>query len=262
MIVHGLRPVPAGPQITLGSLLFTGVIDEVTDRMNIDIVQHSALNVGAGDMTIQFFFSADANNNAGAQPTGATYGFPDTNIMGDRDNQPPNTRDFGWGLAAGRLLFSCENSGGASQVVGTTDTRATGWRHGALQRRASDGWMSVLIDGVREAERTGPTGTISYQGGLTEPHSNFLCIGTEKWGFQVLGYRGLKSLLMIHSEIVYPNATNSIPSTLSGFLAQPGILACYPMHDGSGTTVTDIIAGRNATIAAGGVPAWSSSRPF
>lgn len=253
----------AVPQLIVpGSLVFTGTIDEINDRMNIDIVTHSALNVGAGLMTIQGFANASASNSAGAQSTGATYGFPDSNIMGDRDNQPPNTRDYGFGLAAGRFLFCCENSGGRSQVVGTSDIRATGWRHWALQRDASTGYMNCLIDGVVEAERTGPTGTISYQGGLDEPHSNFLCIGTEKWGFDVLGFIGSMSLIMIHDEIVYPSASNTVPNSLAGFLEQPGILACYPMHDQSGTTVTDIIVGRNATIAAGGVPAWSAASPF
>jgi len=250
-VVGGRRYSAGAPQV--GSLVFTGIVDEETDRLDLPI---APINVGAGDFTIEFWIRALNTNTAPSLSTGASYLFPNSNIVMDRDNLSV-TRDFGAGLAAGRMVFSVENSNGAYTVVATTDLRDNEWHHVALQRQASDGWMSICIDGSREVQATGPTGDISYQGSLGG-HHEFLVFGTEKHGFQEEGgLRGRLSAIHIWDSIRYSGSTYTVPTgPISGALAR------YLMSEQSGTTVGDSAGSNDGFIAAGGVPAWSSDGPF
>lgn len=237
-----------------GSLVFTGIVDQETDRLDI-LLEGQSIDVGAGDFTIELWLRpAQSGNNQGAQSTGASYLFPNGNIFMDRDNLSV-TRDFGACLSAGRVCFSVENGNGAYSIVGTTDLRDDAWHHVAMQRSASNGLMSLYVDGDRERTATGPTGTISLPSGLTG-HHRYIVFGTEKHGFPT-GFVGRLSAIHIFDSLRYSGASYSVPTgPISGALAR------YLMTEQSGTTVGDSAGSNDGFIASGGVPAWSSDGPF
>ena len=229
----------------------------MTDRLDI-LAEGTPADVGAGDFTIEFWLRpASSGNSAGSQTTGVGYKFPDTNIVLDRDNLSPLVRDFGAGLAAGRMCFSVENANGAFSIVGTTDLRDAAWHHVALQRSASNGLMSLFVDGDREAQETGPTGTIALPSGVSGAE-RYLVFGTEKHGFDVAGYVGNIGPIEIRDSLRYSGATYTVPTQPSS----SGMLAQYLMAEGTGTTVADSAGSNDGFIAAGGVPAWSADTPY
>jgi hypothetical protein len=243
-----------------GSLVFTGVIDEVTDRLDI-LGEGEAVDVGAGDMTIELWLKpASSGNNTGSQTTGTGYKFPDTDIFFDRDNTS-TTRDFGAGLAAGRVCWSAQPGGTGWSAVSTTDLRDFQWHHIAMQRSASTGVMEVFVDGDREVQTTGPTGTVSLPGGITGAE-RFFVFGTEKHGFDVEGYKGRMSTIQIWNTLVYSGATYAVPTAPAASNAS-GLVGQWLCNQGSGINVLDSTANANhGFIASGGVPAWNSDNPF
>lgn len=256
ILLAGGTSVSAPPpsEIEAGSLFFTGIIDEVTDRLDI-LAEGTAADVGAGDFTIELWLKPTASNTEGSVSQGSSYLFPNTNIFMDRDNLS-TTRDFGAGLAAGRVVFSVENGNGAYTVVGTSDIRDSQCHHVAMQRSASNGLISLYVDGDREATATGPTGTIALPGGISGAE-RYLVFGTEKHGFDVAGYYGHISAIHIFDSLRYTGTTYAVPTA-----PIEGALARYLMDEGTGTTVADSAGSNDGFIAAGGVPAWSTDNCF
>lgn len=248
---------PAPPSISAGSLVFTGVIDESTDRLNIQ-AEGTTVDVGAGEFTIELWLRPDATGNgagSGTCATGSGYRFPETDIFMDRDNLC-SVRDFGAGLSAGRVCFSIENAAGSFSVVGSTDITNDQWHHVAMQYRASDGLIELYVDGDREASSDGPNGTISLPA-CASGHEELLVFGTEKHGFDVSGYEGAMSSIHIWEELRYSGLTYTVPTAPIA-----GALHRYLMDENTGTQVGDSAGSVDGMIAAGGVPAWSTDNPF
>ncbi len=61
------------------------------------------------------------------------------------------------------MVFGVTGADGSQRTLCGTASLADGiWHHVAVQRRLSDGWMSIYIDGALDAEADGPDGNIAY----------------------------------------------------------------------------------------------------
>ncbi len=101
-------------------------------------------------------------NPAATPACGADESWRRGNVLMDRDRFNQNG-DFGVSLGGGRLAFGVTGADGSQRTLCGTASLADGlWHHAVVQRRVSDGWMSIYIDGALDAEADGPNGNIAY----------------------------------------------------------------------------------------------------
>ncbi|MCX6071770.1 MAG: dockerin type I domain-containing protein [Chloroflexi bacterium] len=150
-------------------------------------------DVGSTDFTLEWWMKVTPGENPAALPAcGADDSWRLGNVLIDRDRFNQNG-DYGVSLGGGRIAFGVTGSDGAQRTLcGTTSMSDGVWHHVAVQRRISDGWMSIYIDGALDAEADGPDGNISYPDdatplslcgtGGTSPCANdpYLVFGAEK----------------------------------------------------------------------------------
>ena len=120
-------------------------------------------DVGNADFTLEWWMKAPAGENPAALPAcGADDSWRRGNVIIDRDRFNQNG-DYGVSLGGGRIAFGVTGSDGTQRTLcGSTSLADGAWHHVAVQRRVSDGWMSIYIDGALDAEAEGPDGDISY----------------------------------------------------------------------------------------------------
>ena len=120
-------------------------------------------DVGSTDFTLEWWMKASAGENPAVLPAcGADDSWRRGNVIIDRDRFNQNG-DYGVSLGGGRIAFGVTGSDGTQLTLCGTTSLADGiWHHVAVQRRISDGWMSIYVDGVLDAEADGPDGDISY----------------------------------------------------------------------------------------------------
>jgi hypothetical protein len=232
-------------------------------------------DVGAGDFTIEFWLIATADNSAGAISCGANYNWINGNVVLDRDRFNQG-RTYGVSLGAGRPVFAVQNASFQSQTIcATTDLRDGSWHHIAIQRRRSDGFMWLYVDGSLEASANGPDGDISYPddgqpgnfcGGPCTDSDPFIVIGAEKHdaGAQYPSFSGWVDELRISSTLRY--TSGFVPSQVP-FVADADTAALYHFDEGSGDFIGDAAAnslspGERRFGGSPPGPQWVSETPF
>jgi hypothetical protein len=151
------------------SLRYNGIYRDEENRVRIMIDDPATTDpgppadVGAEDFTIELWIMATpGENTAGAITCGANNNWRHGNMILDRDRNNQD-QDFGLSLVDGVLAFGVGGDGtGELTICGTTNVADGLWHHVAVQRRRSDGWMWLYLDGQLEAEADGPDGDISY----------------------------------------------------------------------------------------------------
>jgi hypothetical protein len=150
-------------------------------------------DVGSTDFTLEWWMKVPPGENPAALPAcGADDSWRLGNVLIDRDRFNQNG-DYGASLGGGRIAFGVTGSDGSQRTLCGTTSLADGvWHHVAIQRRVSDGWMSIYVDGSLDAEADGPDGDIAYPDdatplslcgtGGTSPCANdpYLVFGAEK----------------------------------------------------------------------------------
>jgi hypothetical protein len=263
-----------------------GVAAPDQDRVKIRVDDPANSNpgppadVGATDFTLEFWMRAQAENNtAGTVSCGANVNWIYGNIIVDRDRYNQD-RKFGLSIAGGRLVFGVSGNGtGDRTICGSSNVLDDTWHHVAIQRRRSDGQMSLYVDGVQQAVADGPDGDISYPdngvpcssccGGSNCNHSDpFLVLGAEKHdaGPEYPSYNGwmdelrISNVLRYSANFIRPNAP---------FTSDANTVALYHFDEGSGITITDSSGATggpsNGVRSVGGTPAgpaWSTTSPW
>lgn len=211
---------------------------------------------------------------------GASVVWINGNVVVDRDRFNQD-RKFGVSLTDGRVVFGVSGNGtGDRTICGTTDLRDGQWHHVAVQRRRSDGFLWLWVDGALQASGDGPDGDVSYPdngvpGSFCNPGGNqpctnsdpFLVLGAEKHdaGATFPSYRGLFDELRVSSSLRYLVA---FQRPRAPFFADAATLALIHLDEGSGATAYDT-SGR-AGAAHGDIrraspalaPTWSTDAPF
>jgi hypothetical protein len=145
------------------------------------------VDVGATDFTIEFWLKPTAENRGVVEcGDGNNNNWINGNIVIDRDRWR-HGRKYGVSLGSGRIVFSViDEQQRPRTFCTTTDLRDGRWHHVALQRRISDGYVTVYIDGRLEASGIGPLGDISYpDDGVPNNLCNGPCVNSDP--FIVIG---------------------------------------------------------------------------
>jgi len=224
------------------------------DRVKIQIDDPANANpgppadLGATDFTLEFWMKAQASeNNAPTVSCGSNVNWIFGNTVFDRDRYNQD-RKFGLSIAGGRFVFGVSGNGTDDRTIcGTTNVLDTQWHHVAVQRRRSDGWMWLYVDGRLESQADGPDGDISYPddavpgnfcGGPCTNSDPYLVIGAEKHdaGAQFPSYSGwidearLSNTLRYFSDFQRPTAP---------FVTDPSTVALYHFDEGIGDVIAD-----------------------
>lgn len=208
------------------------------------------VDVGATDFTLEFWMKANSTNNpAPAITCGANFAWIYGNIVFDRDRYSQD-RTFGLSLGGGRWVLGVIGQGGGTLTVcGTTNVLNDQWHHVAVQRRRSDGWLWLYVDGVLDGQANGPDGDISYpDDGVPGNYCNgpctnsdpFLVIGAEKHdaGSEYPSYNGLIDEVRV-SNILRYNANFTRPS--APFTTDANTVALYHFDEGPAGACTGTI---------------------
>ena len=253
------------------------------DRVKIDTLPPAAVNVGAGDFTIEFFLRASAADNPnGGFACGFGIDWVNSNIFIDRDRfgQP---RKIGVGLLDGAIAFGASDDFVDYTLCGSIVVADDGWHHVAVERRASDGRLRIWVDGVLDREGPlagGPTGDMRYPVGAVpaslcspdggagaDPCTNsdpFLVFGAEKHGFPGINYDGFLDEVRLSNTLRY---TGAFAPPTAPFVSDTDTAALYHFDEGSGSLTADASGGgATGTIFFGGAapagPEWSAESPF
>ncbi len=251
------------------------MIDDVTNNL-----PGPPADVGAEDFTIEFWLKGDlSNNTAGSISCGSNINWIYGNIVLDRDRYGQD-RKYGLSLGAGIVAFGVSGEGtGDLTICGSTSVLDGNWHHIAVQRRRSDGYMWLFVDGMLEAQGNGPDGDVSYPddgipcssccGGNDCNFSDpYLVLAAEKHdaGSSFPSFNGSLDELRLSNNLRY--ATNFSPST-TPFATDANTVALYHFDEGSGSTLTDVsgaVGGPSpGVINYGGNPqgpVWANDTPF
>ncbi|MCS6910150.1 MAG: LamG domain-containing protein [Anaerolineales bacterium] len=262
------------------SLRFYGNGVNDIDRVKIPLGNPSRpVNVG-GDFTLEFWLKADANNQ-GQATCGANDGWITGNILIDRDIFGAlENGDYGLSLHRSgntrRIAFGVSNGNGGNTLCGNINVADGAWHHVAVTRNASTGQLRIFVDGVLDAQGSGPTGDISYQVGRATMYPNsdpFLVLGAEKHdaGSQYPSFSGWLDDVRLSNIIRY---TGDFTRPAAPLTADANTVALYSLDGGpgnctSGSLITDSSGASggpsHGECRFGGSPAgpvWSSDTPF
>jgi hypothetical protein len=246
-----------------------GVSAPDLDRVKIPLQTHRPVDVG-GSFTVEFWMKAAASNNLGTVTT-RNDGWITGNILLDRDVYGDGDYgDWGVSLGAGRIAFGVNNGTAGQTIVGTTAVADSTWHHVAVTRTAATGQLRLFVDGVLDAEGSGPRGDLSYRDGRATawPNSDpFLVLGAEKHdaGEAYPSYNGWLDELRISTVIRY---TNSFARPAAAFASDADTAALYHFDEGAGDVIGDSAFGgaspglRRFGGAGTPGPAWSEETPF
>lgn len=228
-----------------------------------------AADVGAGDFTIELFVRGSAADNDATVDCGAGSGWTGARLFVDRHRiGGGESRSFGAGISGGKAVFGVTGAAGASHTLCGSRAFMDGfWHHVAVQRRRSDGRMTIWVDGALDASADGPDGDVSYPDDATVPlcgaipcaQEQYLFVGGKKETLAV-SLAGSVDELRISTKLRYANAF-ARPS--SAFAVDAATAALYHFDEGSGTVAGDSAGSGNATLSGGQAPAqWFQASPF
>ncbi len=240
-------------------------------------------DVGATDFTIEFWMKTPAaENTAPSVACGDNINWIYGNIVFDRDRYNQD-RKFGISIAGGEVVWGVSGDGsgpGANEhtICATGSVLDGQWRHVAVQRRRSDGQMSLYVDGNLEAQEDGPDGDVSYPddgvpcgnccGGNCNNSDPFLVIGAEKHdaGAAFPSYSGWIDEVRLSSTLRY---AGSFVRPSAPFTPDGATVALYHLDEGGGDAIGDSSGASGGPSDGvrrfGGSPAgpdWSAEEPF
>ncbi len=266
------------------SLRFFGTGSGDIDRVKIRIddpanaLPGPAADVGAGDFTLELWVKGSAAaNTAPAVTCGANTAWRSGNIVVDRDRYNQD-RKYGISIAAGKVVFGVTGQGTGDLTLCSLSSILDGaWHHIAVERRRSDGYLWLFVDGNLEAQADGPDGDISYPdngvpgnfcSGPCTASDPFLVLGAEKHdvGPASPSFNGWIDELRISTRIRYGA---NFPRPRTPLVPDRFTAALYHFDEGAGATVYDVATapgGRaSGAIKRGGAsngPQWTSDSPF
>ncbi len=226
------------------SLRFHGNGTGDIDRVRIPVDNPADANpgppadVGAADFTIEFWMkAAAADNTGGAVACGPNVNWKNGNVVIDRDRSGVD-RNFSVSIGGGKIVFGLSGDGtGDRTVCGASNVLDQQWHHVAVERRRSDGWMWLFVDGVLEAQADGPDGDVSYPDNAVaaSPNDPFLVLGAEKFDTGA-AYDGLLDELRVSSTLRY---AGEFSRPRGPFAPDADTAALYHLDEAAGDAVGD-----------------------
>jgi hypothetical protein len=248
------------------SLRFFGTGSGDVDRVKIRLDDPATnapgppADMGSTDFTLEWWMRAHAIENpalsveCGPGNINWIYG----NILFDRDRYNQD-RKFGISLAGGQIVFGVSGDGTGDYTLCSASNLADGqWHHVAVQRRRSDGYLWLFVDGRLEAEGLGPGGDVSYPdngrpgnfcGGPCINSDPFLVIGAEKHdaGPEYPSFSGWLDEVRLSDAVRY-NSDFALPA--APFAPDAHTAALYHFDEGPEGPCTGLVL--DSSEAAGG----------
>lgn len=262
----------AAPQASRFALRFFGTGTGQIDRVKIPIEPHNAADVG-GDFTVDFWVRPTTGMNQGSVSADANGdGWIEGNIVVDRDVY--GNGDWGdYGIALGRsgsdlvAGFGLSRGAAGRTIVGTRDLEDGLWHHVAAVREQSTGVMRLYVDGILDAQGTGPTGDVSYRDGraTSYPDSDpFLVLAAEKHdaGAQHPSFHGWLDEVRVWSTALSSQEIARVAGQVLNAAEEPGLENVWRFEEGAGQVVTHSASGPDGVLMSGvaGNGEWSSWR--
>jgi hypothetical protein len=272
-------PRDDAPGGTGSSLRFFGQGGVRGDRVRVRVDDPASaaagprIDVGGADFTIELFIRAAALDNPNTiDCSGPTSSWTNSHIFVDRDrhSQPPT---YGVGLAGGRVVWAVQGPAGDPYTLCGSAIVADGaWHHVAVDRRRSDGWIRIWVDGALDGSADGPDGDVSYPDdgtplsvcpdGLCDYSDPFLVFGAEKHGYGGISLSGWLDEIRI-SDVLRYDAPFTPPS--AAFTADASTAGLFHLDEGAGASTADAVGGPSGELVLGGMPegpSWSTEAPF
>lgn len=248
------------------------------DRVKISIDNPNKAADVKSNFTVEFWIKCSAGDNNGVVAAASNGdGWITGNVIFDRDIY--GSGDFGdFGISIGScsgcpsdkrvVAFGIDRQGSGITIMGNTNVADGAWHHVAVTRKNTNGQIRIYVDGVQDAQGTGPTGDISYRNNRATAYPNsdpFIVLGAEKHdaGASYPSYNGYLDELRISKSVRY-NSNFSVPT--GPFSVDSKTAALYHFNEGSGTFVGDAASGAShGTVYYGGSPAgpeWVADEPF
>ncbi|MCS6990630.1 MAG: LamG domain-containing protein [Chitinophagales bacterium] len=248
------------------------------DRVKIPIDNPNKAADVKTNFTIEFWIKCTAaDNNGTVVATSNGDGWITGNVIFDRDIY--GSGDYGdFGISIGScsgcpsetrvVAFGIDRQGTGVTIIGNTNVADGAWHHIAVTRKNSNGQIRIYVDGVQDAQGTGPIGDVSYRNKRATSYPNsdpFIVLGAEKHdaGASYPSYNGYLDELRISKSVRY-NSNFTVPT--SPFTVDSKTAALYHFDEGSGTFVGDAAPGAShGTLYFGGSPAgpeWVADQPF
>jgi len=185
---------------------------------------------GGTEQTVTFWFSGNESIvNGSGYPAGPAF-YSNSGTVNYMDTS------YNTGLGAVAATFVA-GSGYSNQTlpVALNSVIKYGWHHLATVKNATAGTMEVYLDGEPMTTATGMTESI--------PASTNLFIGSSIYGGVI--WNGAIDDMRIYTRALTQTEIAAVMNT-SGI--DPHLIAWYKFDEGAGTTLTDSIAGNNATV--------------
>jgi len=254
-----LAPTEPGKTTAGYALRFYGTGSGDVDRVKVRLDDPSnsqpgpSADIGATDFTIEWWMRASQFENPAPAvecgPDNVNWIFGDIIIDRDRFNQD---RKFGISLADGRVVFGVSGDDSGDATVCSTSNLADGeWHHVAVERRRSDGYLWIFVDGHLESDGPGPGGDVSYPddgqpgdycGGPCVNSDPFLVIGAEKHdaGPEYPSFSGWIDELRLSTVLRY---SDEFARPMSPFQPDRHTAALWHFDEGYGTVASDSAPG-------------------
>ncbi|MCS6917558.1 MAG: LamG domain-containing protein [Chitinophagales bacterium] len=248
------------------------------DRVKIPIDNPNKAADVKSNFTIEFWIKCTASDNNGTvSAAGNGDGWITGNVIFDRDIF--GSGDYGdFGISIGScsgcpsgtrvVAFGIDRQGSGATIIGNTHIADGAWHHIAITRKSSNGQIRIYVDGVQDAQGTGPVGDVSYRNKRATSYPNsdpFIVLGAEKHdaGSSYPSYNGYLDELRISKSVRY---TSNFTVPAGPFTVDSKTAALYHFDEGSGTFVGDAAPGAShGTLHYGGSPAgpeWVADQPF
>ncbi len=199
-------------------------------------------DIGSEDFTIEWWMKIDPEDNSAptivcGEQDNWIYG----NIIYDRD-RAGLPGGFGISLSDNKIIFGINGDDGVNLTMcGKTDIADSEWHHLAIQRRRSDGYLWIFVDGKRENSGDGPDGDVSYPD--NPPSSvygdHFTGIGAWKLDDEHNlhpFFQGWIDEFRLSNTIRY---SKNFTPILRPFSSDANTVALYRFDDGIGSLVSD-----------------------
>lgn len=226
-----------------------------------------AVDVGETDFTIELFVKAEPGANNHDACDGTPY-WGDGAVLLDRTRgADEGRRAFGASLSRTRIAFGATGPGGAEKTVcGSRNVADGSWHHVALQRRASDGRLTIWVDGALDASGAGPVGDISYPDAAAPigcgncVHDHLLFVGGKATHGSASFIGSIDEMRI--SKVLRYHSTFERPARAFG--VDSHTVALYHFDEGTGTVARDAAGASDASFGADAAarPRWAAGSPF
>jgi len=199
-------------------------------------------DIGAENFSIEWWMKTGPKDNSAppivcGEHDNWIYG----NVIFDRD-RAGLPGGFGISLSDNKIIFGINGDDGVNLTLcGKTDIADNEWHHLAIQRRRSDGYLWIYLDGKLEISADGPNGDVSYPDN-TQPSvdgDHFIGIGAWKLDNEHNLHPFFHCWideLRLSNTIRY---TKNFTPILIPFSNDANTVALYHFDDGIGSLVSD-----------------------